>query len=202
MSASVGCCQTSAICMQYPPRPFRFTSRLWSNLVRTGPTFWGLGAPEGRQNAPGGGGDAKHCQYPPPPGRRVRSSPDFCRLLLCNTRPACTALPADSGQLWSMVVRLFDMYPPRMPPRSSPTPPRRSRDALRSLWRSSDVVFMPSGTIFERKRCQNRLQTELPSIDDWRQFADRLLTLNSHVFRRFRFAVTSFRKYGKVANPS
>ena len=46
-------------------------------------------------------------QYPPPPGRRVSPSPDVCRLLLCNTRPACTALPADFGPRWSTVDPTF-----------------------------------------------------------------------------------------------
>ena len=46
-------------------------------------------------------------------------------------------------------VVLFAMCPPKCRPGAPKTPPRRSRDALCSLRRSSDVISMPSGTILE-----------------------------------------------------
>ena len=64
--------------------------------------FWDI--PE--RKSPGAGGESPQASsiYPPPPGRRVKRWVRFCRfcrLLLCNTRPACTALPADFGPRWT-----------------------------------------------------------------------------------------------------
>ena len=41
------------------------------------------------RGSPGGGGESPQASsiYPPPPGRRVKPSPDFCRLLLCRSAP-------------------------------------------------------------------------------------------------------------------
>ena len=74
---------------------------------------------------------------------------------------SCYAIPAPPvplyqptfGPRWSTVdPRWFEVLPsgrPQSRPGAPETLPRRSRDALCSLRRSSDVIFMPSGPILE-----------------------------------------------------
>jgi len=65
------------------------------------------------------------------------------------------------------------------PPWASRVAPRRSRDALWSLWDSSDVMLMPSETSFGPFWSQNGHKTETKSSLKYYRPADRVQSLNS-----------------------